>query len=95
MANERARQLRKNQTVAEKRLWNELRELRWQGYHFRRQAPIDKYIVDFACYAQRMAFNMKRRRRAGQTPRETLIFNGAGSRSCAFATATFRSRWKV
>ena len=54
MANERARQLRKNQTVAEKRLWNELRKLRWQGYHFRRQAPIDKYIVDFACYAQHL-----------------------------------------
>src|SRR6185295_19296285 len=54
MANERARQLRKNQTIAEKRLWNELRKLRWQGYHFRRQAPIDRYIVDFACYAQRL-----------------------------------------
>jgi very-short-patch-repair endonuclease len=54
VASETARQLRKNQTVAEKRLWNELRKLRWQGYHFRRQAPIDKYIVDFACYAQRL-----------------------------------------
>jgi very-short-patch-repair endonuclease len=46
MANERARQLRKHQTVAETKLWRELRKLRWQGYHFRRQAPIATYIVD-------------------------------------------------
>ena len=32
----------------------ELRKLRWQGYHFRRQAPIESYIVDFACFSQRV-----------------------------------------
>ena len=37
------------ETVAEKRLWQELRTLRTQGYHFRRQHPIEGYIVDFAC----------------------------------------------
>jgi len=54
MANERARHLRKHQTVAETRLWKELRKLRWQGYHFRKQAPIAIYIVDFACLSQRV-----------------------------------------
>jgi very-short-patch-repair endonuclease len=54
MANERARHLRKRQTVAETRLWKELRKLRWQGYHFRKQAPIANYIVDFACFSQRV-----------------------------------------
>jgi len=54
MANARARHLRKHQTVAETRLWRELRKLRWQGYHFRRQAPIENYIVDFACLSQRV-----------------------------------------
>jgi very-short-patch-repair endonuclease len=58
MANENARQLRKRQTLGEIRLWKELRQLRRQGYHFRRQAPIDKYIVDFACFSQRLVIEV-------------------------------------
>lgn len=54
MANQIARHLRKNETNAEKRLWRELRKLRAQGFHFRRQAPIDKFIVDFACLSHRV-----------------------------------------
>ncbi len=52
MANQTARKLRKNETIAEKRLWKELRELRRQGYHFRRQHPIEGFIIDFACLSQ-------------------------------------------
>jgi very-short-patch-repair endonuclease len=54
MANQIARQLRKTETIAEKRLWQELRKLRTQGYHFRRQHPIEGFIVDFACLAHRL-----------------------------------------
>ena len=54
MANQTARHLRKNQTIAEVRLWRELRKLRAQGYHFRRQCPIEGYIVDFACLSHRV-----------------------------------------
>jgi very-short-patch-repair endonuclease len=54
MANEIARCLRKNQTIAEAQLWEELKELRRQGYHFRRQCPIDDYVVDFACLSHRL-----------------------------------------
>jgi len=54
MANELARQLRNNPTIAEARLWEELRELRRQGFHFRRQVPVEQYIVDFACLRQRL-----------------------------------------
>ena len=54
MANERARQLRTNSTDAERKLWRFLRTLKAQGFHFRRQAPIDRFIVDFACYASRL-----------------------------------------
>jgi very-short-patch-repair endonuclease len=53
-----ARQLRKRLTIGETLLWKELKELRRQGYHFRRQAPIDKYIVDFACFAQRVVIEV-------------------------------------
>jgi very-short-patch-repair endonuclease len=54
MANQVARRLRKRQTVAEMKLWRELRKLRYQGYHFRRQAPVASYIVDFACLSQKV-----------------------------------------
>ncbi len=54
MANELARHLRRNLTVDERRLWAELRELRRVGVHFRRQAPIGRYIVDFVCFKKRL-----------------------------------------
>ncbi|MEQ1697130.1 MAG: endonuclease domain-containing protein [Hyphomicrobiaceae bacterium] len=54
MPNKIARHLRSNQTIAERELWKELRKLRSQGFHFRRQVPIDTYIVDFACLSQRL-----------------------------------------
>jgi very-short-patch-repair endonuclease len=58
MANARARQLRQRPAIGETRLCKELRQLRRQGYHFRRQAPIDRYIVDFACLAQRVVIEV-------------------------------------
>ncbi len=43
-----ARQLRRNATEAEKRLWRVLQELPIKR-RFRRQHPIGRRIVDFAC----------------------------------------------
>ncbi len=45
----KARQLRRNQTDAEKRLWQLLRNRQLSGYKFRRQHPIGPYIADFVC----------------------------------------------
>lgn len=41
-------------TPQEIRLWGELRNLNCQGYHFRRQALVDGYILDFAEFRQRL-----------------------------------------
>jgi len=49
MPNERARGLRQEATDAERRLWSALRDRRLSGYRFRRQFPIGRFIVDFAC----------------------------------------------
>lgn len=49
--NERARELRRSMTSAEKVLWHELRTNKLSGLHFRRQQIIDGYIVDFYCHA--------------------------------------------
>jgi very-short-patch-repair endonuclease len=54
MPNQIARNLRKTETIAERRLWQKLKKLRKQGYHFRRQHPIEGFIVDFACLTQRL-----------------------------------------
>ena len=54
MANERARELRNNATAAERRLWHRLRVLKVSGQKFRRQVPIDHFIVDFACLSHRL-----------------------------------------
>jgi len=44
-----ARRMRHVMTDAELKLWNELRAHRLMGLSFRRQMPINGYIVDFAC----------------------------------------------
>ena len=44
-----ARKLRKNATVAERLLWQEIRGKKL-GIEFHRQVPIDQYIVDFYCH---------------------------------------------
>ncbi len=49
-----ARQLRKSMTPEEMKLWWLLRVLNKQGTHFRRQVPLDGYILDFAEYSHRL-----------------------------------------
>jgi very-short-patch-repair endonuclease len=49
-----ARQLRKSMTRQEVKLWVRLRELRTLGFHFRRQSPIARFIVDFECRRARL-----------------------------------------
>src|SRR5437868_1511278 len=46
---ERAKGLRRALTVSEQRLWKWLRNRSFSGYKFRRQVPIDRYVVDFYC----------------------------------------------
>jgi very-short-patch-repair endonuclease len=51
---ERCRNLRKNQTDAEKKLWTVLRNRQLVGVKFRRQFSVDKYILDFYCPAYKL-----------------------------------------
>ena len=53
-AGERARNLRRDMTEAEQRLWRMLRSPQTEGYRFRRQAPIGGFIADFVCQAARL-----------------------------------------
>ena len=44
-----AKQLRRHQTDAERILWFRLRDRRLGGWKFKRQVPIDRFVVDFVC----------------------------------------------
>ncbi|MBP7828542.1 MAG: endonuclease domain-containing protein [Kiritimatiellae bacterium] len=46
---ERARQLRRNMTLAEIKLWKALKSGQMLGHDFDRQRPLGDYIVDFFC----------------------------------------------
>ncbi|MEI9995709.1 MAG: DUF559 domain-containing protein [Rhizomicrobium sp.] len=54
----RGRQLRREATGPERRLWRALRELNRQGYHFRRQAPFDCYILDFVEHSAKVTIEL-------------------------------------
>jgi very-short-patch-repair endonuclease len=53
-AHRRARKLRREMTEAEIRLWQMLRLRQTEGYRFRRQVPIGRFIADFVCHAARL-----------------------------------------
>jgi very-short-patch-repair endonuclease len=46
---QRARELRKNLTPAEQKLWQHLRRGQIDGLHWRKQHAVGTYIVDFFC----------------------------------------------
>jgi len=54
----RARELRKNMTEAEKKLWLHLRKKKLMGLKFRKQHPIDTFIADFYCHECRLVIEV-------------------------------------
>jgi len=63
---QRARQLRKKMTEAERKLWSRLRRGQLGGLRFRRQVPFDKYIVDFACFEPKIIIELDGSQHASQ-----------------------------
>jgi len=54
MMQNRARNLRKNRTDAENRMWYYLRNRRLAGYKFVREKVVGKYIADFVCREKKL-----------------------------------------
>jgi very-short-patch-repair endonuclease len=50
----RARKLRAEMSDEERILWMLLRDRRFQGFKFRRQAPLGDYVVDFVCFDRKL-----------------------------------------
>jgi very-short-patch-repair endonuclease len=55
---DRAKDMRSESTDAEHRLWQLLRAHRFAGYKFRRQVPLDYYVADFVCLAERLIIEL-------------------------------------
>lgn len=53
-----ARNLRKRATNVENYLWRFLRNRQLEGFKFRRQEPIGRYIVDFVCYERKLVIEV-------------------------------------
>ena len=73
----------------EVKLWVRLRQLRAQGYHFRRQTPRSRYILDFLCLRQRLIVEVDGAQHgfdagAGQDARRDRFFDDRGFRTLRF-----------
>jgi very-short-patch-repair endonuclease len=66
----RARELRQFATGAERVLWLHLRNRQLEGCKFRRQAPIGRFIADFACLERKLVIELDGGQHAEQAERD-------------------------
>ncbi len=59
-AKRKSRELRREPTESEAALWELLRNRSLVGMKFRRQVPVDRYIVDFYCHDRRLVVEARR-----------------------------------
>ena len=72
----RARELRRDMTPAERRLWVILQRRQIEGFRFRRQCPVGPYIADFACLEARLLIEVdggQHMDEAGDVRRDTFL----------------------
>jgi len=55
---QRAEELRKKLTEAEKKLWEVLKNKKLAGFKFRRQHPILKFILDLYCHEAKLGIEL-------------------------------------
>jgi len=55
---ELARKMRINLTIPEEILWEELKTKKVEGYRFRIQHPLHRYIPDFYCHEKKLAIEI-------------------------------------
>jgi very-short-patch-repair endonuclease len=53
-----ARSMRSDSTKAENILWQALRNKQLEGFKFKRQVPIERYIIDFVCFEARLVIEV-------------------------------------
>ena len=81
----KSRSLRRDATGPERRLWWHLKRLQIGSSHFRRQAAIGPYFVDFACHQKRIAIEVD-----GETHTSTSAQQRDDLRSAYLASSGYR-----
>ena len=66
----RARELRRDGSRAERKVWELLRSRRIEGAKFRRQHPIGPYFADFACVSRKLVIEIDGDHHAFQVERD-------------------------
>ena len=87
MADKTARLLRINMTDAERKLWSLVRCKQLQGFRFRRQVPLGRYVADFACMSARLVIELDGGQHADRSQYDqhrTAWLNGNGFRVLRF-----------
>ena len=79
----KAQFLRRNETKAEKLLWEKLRNNQLEGLKFRRQHPVNIYIADFYCHKFKLMIeldgdyhNQEEQKQKDEVRTEVLRLNG-------------------
>ena len=84
-----ARRLRRDQTLAEEKLWAIVRGRRLDGFKFRRQVPIDRYFADFACQDAKLVVELD-----GPTHEDRVLHDAARTEvleRCGFRMLRFNN----
>ena len=79
----KARILRNSATDAERCLWQHLKLKRLGGFKFRRQVPLDGYVVDFLCVELKLVVELDGGQHADQIAYDEIrtgVLQGAGYR---------------
>jgi very-short-patch-repair endonuclease len=74
-------------TEAEKRIWQILRSHQINGYKFRRQVPIGRYIADFVCHEVRLIVEIDGGQHDRSSPQEaerSMFLHNQGYRILRF-----------
>ncbi len=87
--------MRKAMTPPEARLWLGLKNLRREGYHFRRQAPVRGYFLDFVCFSHKLIVEVDgashaHEDRARLDRIRDAVFEGEGFQTLRFDNAMIR-----
>lgn len=91
---DKSKQLRKQMTPEELRLWYLLRGRRFYGYKFRRQMPVGTYIVDFACFKAKLIVELdggQHQEKEAYDLRRTTLLNANGWDVLRFWNNEFRA----
>ena len=98
MNRDRARQLRKDMTDAERFAWQRIRYRQIGGQKFRRQAPIGPFIADFVCHECRLIVELDGGQHAEQREMDasrTRWFESQGYRVVRFWNHEVLQDWDV